>query len=98
MAQFDVFQLPDDTLVVDLQSNLIETGTRVVAPLVPASENLKAITRLEPVFEIGGKYLALHTAEMAAIPKKFLSREPKADLSAHEYEIKNALDMVFSGF
>jgi toxin CcdB len=98
MARFHVHRLPDGTLVLDLQSDLIDTGTRVVAPLLPITRALKQITRLEPVFEIEGRRLALHTAEMAAVPDALLSREPVADLSEQDYVIRGAIDMVFSGF
>ena len=55
MAQFHVYRLPAGPLVVDLQSDLISTGTRVVAPLLPISEGLSPLTRLEPIFEIEGE-------------------------------------------
>jgi toxin CcdB len=98
MAQFRVYRVPGDRLVLDLQTDLIETGTRVVAPLVPVSSGPKPIGRLEPIFKVEGLPYVLHTAEMAAIPSAFLNREPIADLSASDYEIRGALDMVFSGF
>ena len=98
MAQFHVYRVPGDRLVLDLQTDLIETGTRVVAPLIPMTSGPKAIKRLEPVFDIDGTAYVLHTAEMAAIPSAFLKGEPIVDLSASDYEIRGALDMVFSGF
>jgi toxin CcdB len=98
MAQFHVYRVPGDRLVLDLQTDLIETGTRVVAPLIPMASGPKAIGRLEPVFYVDGAAYVLHTAEMAAIPSAFLKGEPIADLSASDYEIRGALDMVFSGF
>jgi toxin CcdB len=91
MTQFHVYRVPGGRLVLDLQTDLIETGTRVVALLVPAASGPKAIGRLEPVFEIEG-------AEMAAIPSALLKAPPVADLSRFDYEIRGALDMVFSGF
>ncbi|MGY3439921.1 CcdB family protein [Marinovum sp. KMM 9879] len=98
MAQFCVYRLPDGMLVLDLQTDLIDTGTRVVAPLLPESADLQPITRLEPIFEIEGARLALHTAELAAVPAGLLAGAPVADLTARDYEIRGALDMVFSGF
>ena len=98
MAQFHVYRIATDRLVLDLQTDLIETGTRVVAPLFPLSSGPKAIGRLEPVFEIEGAAHVLHTAEMAAIPSALLKAPPIADLSRFDYEIRGALDMVFSGF
>lgn len=98
MAQFRVYRVPGNRLVLDLQTDLIETGTRVVAPLVLAASGPKAIGRLEPAFEIEGSAYVLHTAEMAAIPSALLKAPPVADLSQFDYEIRGALDMVFSGF
>ena len=95
MAQFHVYRMLGGRLVLDLQTDLIETGTRVVAPLVPAASGPKAIGRLEPVFEIEGTAHVLHTA---AIPSALLKAPPVADLSRFDYEIRGALDMVFSGF
>ena len=98
MAQFQVYHVARGRLVLDLQTDLIDTGSRVVAPLIPASSDLKAISRLEPLFKIDGIDYVLHTAEMAAIPSALLKGAPAADLSASDYEIRGTLDMVFSGF
>jgi len=98
MAQFQVYRVAGNRLVLDLQTDLIETGTRVVAPLLPASSGPKAIGRLEPVFEIDGITHVLHTAEMAAVPTAVIEGQRVADLSAFDYAIRGALDMVFSGF
>lgn len=98
MAQFHVYRISGDRFVLDLQTDLIETGTRVVAPLIPVTSGPKAIKRLEPVFDIDGAAYVLHTAEMAAVPSALLKGEPVVDLSASDYEIRGALDMVFSGF
>jgi len=50
------------------------------------------------MFTIDGEDHVLHTAEMAAIPSALLKGQPVADLSTSDYEIRGALDMVFSGF
>ncbi len=98
MAQFQVYRVAGGRLVLDLQTDLIDTGSRVVAPLLPAASGPKAIGRLEPLFTIKGEVHVLHTAEMAAIPSALLKGQPVADLSGSDYEIRGALDMVFSGF
>jgi len=98
MAQFQVYRLAGGRLMLDLQTDLIDTGSRVVAPLIVVSTGPKVIGRLEPVFEVNGEDHALHTAEMAAIPSGLLRGQPIADLSGSDYEIRGALDMVFSGF
>ena len=98
MAQFQVYRVAERRLVLDLQTDLIDTGSRVVAPLIPAASGPKAIGRLEPAFMIDGESHILHTAEMAAIPSALLKGPSVADLSESDYEIRGALDMVFSGF
>lgn len=84
--------------MLDFQTDLIDTGSRVVAPLIPVSSGPSVIRRLEPVVEVQGVDHALHTAEMAAVPSALLKGQPIADLSGADYEIRGALDMVFSGF
>ena len=98
MAQFQVYRLAGGRLVLDLQTDLIDTGSRVVAPLIVVSTGPRVIGRLEPVFAVNGEDHALHTAEMAAIPTALLRGQPIADLSGSDDEIRGALDMVFSGF
>jgi len=99
MAQFfHIYGVSGDRLVLDLQTDLIETGTRVVAPLIAMASGPNAIGRLEPAFYIEGTAYVLHTAELAVIPSAVLKGEPVADLTAPDYEIRGALDMVFSGF
>lgn len=98
MPQFQVYRLPDGMLVVDLQSDLLRTRTRVVAPLLPATDDLPPLTRLEPVFEVDGVRLALHTAELAAIPERLVREAPVADLRDSDDQIRRALDIVFLGF
>ena len=98
MAQFHVYRLAGDRLVLDLQTDLVDTGSRVVAPLILVSAGPEVIGHLEPVFDVHGEDHALHTAEMAAIPTALLRGQPVADLSGSDDEIRDALDMVFSGF
>jgi hypothetical protein len=98
MAQFHVYRVRGDRLVLDLQTDLVDTGSRVVAPLVPLGQGPRPLTRLEPVLEIESVPYVLHTAEMAAVPAGLLRGAPVVDLTAREYEIRRALDMVFSGF
>jgi toxin CcdB len=98
MAHFQVCRIAGNRLVLDLQTDLIETGTRVVTPLFPAKTGPKPIGRLEPVFEIEGAAHVLHTVEMAAIPSALLKAPPVADLSRFDDENRGARDMVFSGF
>ncbi|MGM0583348.1 MAG: CcdB family protein [Pseudomonadota bacterium] len=98
MAQFLVYRLPDGGLVLDLQSDLVDTPSRVAAPLLPEDGGPPPLSRLEPILEIAGRRFALHAGEMAAIPAALVSGQPVADLRAEDYAIRRALDMLFSGF
>ena len=98
MAQFHVYRLPGGLLILDLQSDLIDTGTRVVAPLIAIASGPRHLTRLEPILDVAGEPHALHTAEMAAVPVGLVKGASVADLTDHDYAIRGALDMVFSGF
>lgn len=97
--QFDVYRLADGALVLDLQSDIVaRLPTRVVAPLVGPDPSRPPVSHLEPVFEVEGERRALHIAEMAAIPARWVSGPPVASLADEDYAIRRALDMVFSGF
>lgn len=98
MAQFHVYRLPDGALIVDLQSDLVETPSRVAAPLIPEDAGPTPLSILEPVFEIDGERVVLHTGEMAAVPASLVSGSVVADLRQADHEIRRALDLLFSGF
>ena len=57
MAQFSAYRLAGNRLVLDLQADLIDTGSRVVSPLIPVAGGPEVIARLEPVFELHGEGL-----------------------------------------
>ena len=96
--QFHVYRITGNRLVLDLQSDIPPLPTRVIAPLIPESPELKAISILEPIFEIEGRRHVLHTGELVAAPASVLRGAPVADLRSGEYEIRRALDLLFSGF
>lgn len=98
MAQFCVYRLPSGSLVMDLQSDLLDIASRVVAPIYTLESTMPAMRRLEPILEIEGIRYVLHTAEMAAVPASLIKAPPVADFSKSDYELRAALDMVFSGF
>lgn len=98
MTQFCVYRVPGDQLVLDLQSDLTPLPTNIVAPLVPLDSGLRPLRVLEPVFEIGARAYWLNTGNLVAVHARLLTGPPVADLSARDYEIRRALDMLFSGF
>lgn len=97
MAQFQVYRLGGEMLVLDVQSDHIDTPTRVVAPLLPLDDRLPPYPKLVPVFEIGGRPHGLRIPDLAAVPEALLG-EPVLDLRHEDYAIRRALDMIFTGF
>lgn len=97
MAQFHVYDIGQDFLVLDLQSDWLEVGTREVAPLYRSHTAPRPIGNLTPEFDINGTPHTLLTAKMTAISEHSL-HTPIASLAEQDYDIRKALDMVFSGF
>ncbi|TBN41172.1 plasmid maintenance protein CcdB [Paracoccus subflavus] len=95
--QFHVYRIARDRLVIDLQSDIPTLPIWVVAPLFPENSDLKALSILEPIIAIEGQRSALHVGELAAVPASILRGDPVADVRAHDYAIRQALDMIFSG-
>ena len=104
MAQFDAHRNTNSAsskrypLLLDIQSNLLdELATTVVVPLAALDErSAPPITRLMPVFEIEGRRLAMHTAQLASIGRKSLG-PAVASLANHREDIVAALDVLISG-
>ena len=96
MAQFDVYRVRGNVLVVDCQADLLrDLPTRLVAPLRPADPN--APDRLIPIVEIDGKRLAMMTPLVRSIAVRDIEGTV-ANLTTEEVRIKAALDMLISGF
>lgn len=96
MAQFDVYRVRGNVLVVDCQADLLrDLPTRFVVPLRPANPN--APDRLIPVVEVEGKRLAVMTPLARSIAVRDIEGVV-ATLIAEEFRIKAALDMLISGF
>jgi hypothetical protein len=98
MAQYDVYRLPDDRLVVDMQASALSAlPTRMAAPLVPTDEGPTPLAHLEPDFVVDGVACALHVGEMAAIPRSVLSGPSVTTLAGDAYRITKAIDFLFTG-
>ena len=98
MAQFDVYELRGGRLLIDLQSDLLDIGTRVVAPLRPLGDGPRPLSRLEPIIDLNGESYVVGVGDLAAVPLVVLNARVVANLKGRDYEIRGALDMVFSGF
>ena len=95
-----VYRIGKGVLVVDVQSDLLNpTNTRVVVPLIPATD-LKGGQpgRLTPMFEIEGQKVMLLPLQMAAIPLRELGAQPLRMLTEGEaYAVGSALGVLFEG-
>jgi toxin CcdB len=96
MAQYKVYRLVGGDLVVDLQSDIVATTTRIVAPLIPRQSSPSPLRTVEPVVDFDGSPHVLHTALVAAVLETILT-DQVGDLRAQEYTILRAIDMVFTG-
>ena len=103
MAQFDVSRNtnPASSSVIpyllDVQSDLLGVlSTRVVVPLVLATEMGKAAQTLNPQFEIENAAVVMSTAEISGVPCRSLG-EKVTSLQARREEIIAALDLLFTG-
>lgn len=102
MAQFQAYrnsrasgeQIP---FLLDVQSDLVNIGTRLVVPLVLESAFGARLTRINPVLQIEGQRLVASVADMASVPQRQL-KDKVADCSKHRGEIVAAIDFMLSGF
>ena len=86
-------------LLLNVQSDLIsDTGTRVTAPLVPATrgKHPPPISSLAPLMEVNGKPHVLVMPLLTAIETTDLGAM-EADLSHERPVIMTALDLLISG-
>lgn len=96
--QFDVFRLSDQTMVVVLQSNIVDAfKSRLVAPLVPAQMAGRALRDLNPALEVSQQPYILMPQLAGAVPVAELVTH--VGTVAHKRDdIIRALDLLFTGF
>ena len=104
MAQLDVHRnnnsesMSSIPYLLDVQSGLLsDLATRVVVPLVKASEFGPPVRRLNPVFEIDGVRVVMSTAELAGVPKNMMG-ETVGTLDGSRDEVIAAVDFIIRGF
>jgi toxin CcdB len=104
MAQFDVYRNANPAsraripYLLDVQSDLLDPlATRVVAPLCkPEVLKGRLAERLNPVFEVEGRKVAMLTPELAGVPGKILGARV-GNLSGERHSIIAALDLLITG-
>ncbi|MBO9122292.1 MULTISPECIES: CcdB family protein [unclassified Rhizobium] len=99
MARFHVYRLRhEQTLVLDLQSNLLdELTTRMVAPLLLPGELTTTVRQLNPQFTIDNAHYVMATQFIGVVPLSDLGYAT-ADLTRESHRITGALDFLFQGF
>ena len=96
MAQFDVFRLANNLLVVDLQTDLIGIeASRIVAPLREAGR-YAAFPGLTPQVDLDGAQWIGRVQELTAVPGLEL-RHHVGTLADHRDALKRALDILIDG-
>lgn len=96
MAQFDVYRVRGGGLVVDCQSDLLSSlPTRFVAPL--RLKDASTVQRLNPTFRIEGRDYIMVSQLAGSIDRRSIV-ETVISLTDDQFDIKNALDMLISGF
>jgi toxin CcdB len=96
-AQHDLFRLADGTLVVILQSDLLDgLTTRVVAPLIAASRVTRTLATLNPPVRIGESDYLLMPQLAATLTLAELGTRV-GSLAAMRDQITRAVDALLSG-
>lgn len=104
MPQFFAYQNPNPAsreqfpYLLDIQNNLLDDlRTTIVVPLCPsASVAHIAISKLNPVLNIGGDRFTAIVQDMAGVDRRQLGREA-CDLTHYRAEIITAVDFLLSG-
>jgi toxin CcdB len=104
MSQFDVYENKNDATrraypyLLNIQSEVLAAlNTRMVLPLArEAGLKAKDIERLTPKVEYQGETLIVMTPQVAAVPRKKLSK-PVGSLAHMRTEIVGALDFAVGG-
>lgn len=97
-AQFDVCRLSDQTLVVLLQSDIIDIlRTRLVAPLVPIKKAGRVIKGLNPQVEVAEQIYVLMPQLSASLPATELTVHVGSTAYMRD-DIIRSLDLLFTGF
>lgn len=103
MGRFAVYRNPRPAsrkhapFLLDVQSDLVNAGLRVVVPLVETDYFGAPIRHLNPVLRVRGHGYVLSPLEIGSLPVSIL-KEPVASLAAEQDEIMDAIDFMLRGF
>lgn len=102
MAQYKVYRnrrhsRAEVPFLLDVQSNLVTTPSRIVVPLVRKSRYEKLYSRLNIELSINGAQVVASFSDLAALDERELS-EAVADLSDRRDEILAAVAFLLTGY
>jgi toxin CcdB len=98
VAQLDVYRTENGEYLLDYQADLLDHfNTRFVIPLASPNNGPKVAQRLNPIFPIDGEPMALYTQFALTVPAADLKHHVTS-LSEHHFIIRDALDMLISGY
>ena len=103
MAQFQLYRnhrasAPDIPYLLDVQSDAVDTGTRLVLPVIPARRHGPSFTRLHPLVLVEGQPHVVVTSDAAAVGAQTLRPPAVADFTAQRHEFLSALDFLLTGY
>lgn len=103
MAQFQLYrnQRPSSSEIpylLDVQSDAVDTGSRLVLPVIPADRHGPPFTRLHPQVLVHGKPHVVVTSDAAAVAAQSLRPPVVADLTGQRHDFLNALDFLLTGY
>lgn len=98
MAQYDVYRVDSDELVLDIQTDLLGGfDSRIVVPLMPPEVAPVPHKRLNPIFVVDDRPYVMVTQFMIAVERSELQK-PILNLTTRFDAIRSALDMIVLGF
>jgi len=102
MAQYKVYRnrrpsAAKAPFLLDVQSDLVTTPSRVVIPLARKSYYRTLYSKLSLALTVDGIEVVASAAELAAVDERDLG-EPVADLAGRRTEILAAIDFLLTGY
>jgi len=102
MAQFQVYlnaRSSDQEVpyLLDVQSDIVDIGTRLVIPLVDSKAFGATLTHINLKLNIDGVDVVMSSADLAGVPKRSIGAW-KADFTQHRNLIMGAIDFLITGY
>jgi toxin CcdB len=104
VARFDIYANPDPAdkktvpYLLDVQSNHLHgLTTRMVVPLLRASQVSLRLRGLNPELQVGRDKVVMDTASLGSVPARALTR-PVGSAAASQLDVQDALDALFGAY